>query len=263
MGIFETLSNFKSGFAGIATYAWVLWIFVPLAVIIFAVYMWKIMRDKKKQWTHKLKIRRVMVGGLLSKETTIRMRRFPLIKRAEIFELETPLLGGYLIPELDSYTGTNEFSIIVDTNNRIYINTGEMFCPDKSCINVSAKHGEIDISRSDLRSDYQNVNKTSKRIEWSQIAKFALMGILIIAVMIVMIKGIGQWGENHKIDAQKASAEAEAMRGLAEAMQTSQATMNTQVLILDLLKEQYKTNNIQAILKEKTTIKEVTTNGTV
>jgi len=252
MGIFDTLSNFKSGFAGIASYAWVLYIFVPLAIVIFAVYMWKIIRDKKRQWTHILRIRRVMAGNLLSRESTIKMRRFPLIKRAEVFELEQPLLGGYLMPELDSYTGTNEFSIIIDTNNRIYLNTGEHFIPDKSCVNVSAKHAEIDISRSDLRSDYQTVNKTTKRIEWSQIAKFAMLGLLIIAVMIVAIKGIGMWGENHKIDAQKSQAEAEAMRGLADAMKTSQATMNTQVLILDLLKKQYGTNNIQGIIQEKT-----------
>jgi hypothetical protein len=252
MSLFSPLSSFGAGISNLASYVWILYLFVPLALIIFGVYMWKIMRDKKKQWTHKLRIRRVMAKNLLSDAIYIKMRRFPLIRRAEVFELETPLLGGYLMPELDSYTGTNEFSIIIDTNNRIYVNTGEIFCPDKSCINVSAKHAEIDISRSDLRSDFQNVNKTSKRIEWSQIAKFAMIGLLIIAAMIVTIKGIGQWGENHKIDAEKALAEAEAMRGLAEAMKTSQATMNTQVLILDLLKAQYGTNNMQGIIREKT-----------
>ena len=183
MGIFDVLGNFKGGFAGIASYAWVLWILVPVAILIFGVYMWKIIIDKKKQWTHKLIIRRVMAHNVLSSSITIRMRRFPLIKRAEVFELEKPLLGGYLMPELDSYTGLNEFSIIIDTNNRIYVNTGEYFCPDKGCVNVSAKHAEIDISRSDLRSDYQNVNKTSKRIEWSQIAKFAMIGILIMMLV--------------------------------------------------------------------------------
>jgi len=253
----SSLSNFKSGFAGFATYAWILWIIVPLAILIFIIYLWKIVRQKNKQWTHKLRIKRVMQNNILSKEVVIRMKRFPLIKRAEIFQLEDPLLGGYLMPELDSYTGTNEFSIIIDTNNRIYINTGEKFCPDKGCINVSAKHAEIDISRSDLRSDYQNVNKTSKRVEWSQIAKFAMLGLLIIGIMVVSIKGIGQWGENHKIDAERAGAEAEVMRNLAETMKTVQATMNTQALILDLLKQGYGTNNLQQIIKEKTT------NGTI
>ena len=256
MGLLSPLGGFKPGAASLASYAWILWVLVPVAILIFVVYMWKIIKDKNRQWTHKLKIRRVMQNKALSDPVYIKMRRFPLIKRAEVFELETPVLGGYLMPELDSYTGTNEFSIIIDTNNRIYVNTGEYFQPDKGCVNVSAKHAEIDISRSDLRSDYQNVNKVSKRVEWSQIAKFAMLGLLIIATMIVLIKGIGQWGENHKIDAEKARAEAEAMRGLSEAMETSQATMNTQVLILDLLKEQYGTNNIQGIIREKT-------NGTI
>jgi len=252
MGIFDSLGNFSGGFATFAGYLWILYFLVPIAILIFGVYMWKIFRDKKRQWTHTLVIRRVMANNILSNSITIKMRRFPLIKRAEVFELEKPVLGGYLIPELDSYTGTNEFSIIIDTNNRIYVNTGEYFMPDKGCVNVSAKHAEIDISRSDLRSDYQNVNKTSKRVEWSQIAKFAMLGILIIAVMIVAIKGIGMWGENHKADAERAGAEAEVMRQLAEAMKTSQATMNTQVLILDLLKNEYGTNNIQGIIREKT-----------
>ena len=248
----SALQSFGSGFSTMATYAWVLYIFIPLAIMIFGAYMWKMVKSKKTQWTHKLIIRRVMNDRILSEPMVIKMRRFPLIKRAEVFELEKPLLGGYLIPELDSYTGLNSFSIIIDTNNRIYVNTGEYFCPDKGCVNVSAKHAEIDISRSDLRSDYQNVNKVSERVEWSQIAKFAMMGLVIIAIMVVAIKGIGQWGENHKFEAEKAVAEAEAMRGLADAMETSQATMNTQVLILDLLKEGYGTNNIQNKIKEKT-----------
>ena len=251
MGLLDPLSNFSDGAANLASYVWVLYTIVPIAILIFSVYIWKTIKDKNRQWTHKLVIRRVMANKILSAPITIKMRRFPLIKRAEVFELEHPLLGGYLIPELDSYTGTNEFSIIIDTNNRIYVNTGEYFNPDKGCVNVSAKHAEIDISRSDLRSDYQNVNKTSKRVEWSQIAKFAMLGLLIIAVMVVMIQGIGQWGENSKMDAQKASAEAEAFKNLADALKTSAATMNTQVLILDLLKNGYGTNNIQGIIKEK------------
>ena len=159
----SSLNAFKPGLANVASYAWVLWVLVPIAFLIFGAFMWKNIREKNKQWTHKLRIRKVMKNNLLSREVTIRMRRFPLIKRAEVFELEKAVLGGYLMPELDSYTGTNEFSIIIDTNNRIYVSTGEKFDPDKSCIFVSAKHAEIDIGRSDLRADYTNINKTSKK----------------------------------------------------------------------------------------------------
>ncbi len=252
MGLLSPLGNFGGGFATFASYLWVLYILVPIAILIFVAYLWKAVNDKKKQWTHTLKVKRVLNNGFLSSEGKIRMKRFPLVNNASVFQLENPFLGSYLIPELDSYTGTNEFSVVIDKNNRIYINSGEKFDPEKSSVNVSAKHAAIDLAFEDLKSDWQKINNTSKRVEWSQIAKFAMIGILIIAVMIVSIKGIGQWGENHKIDAQRAAAEAEAMRGLAEAMETSQATMNTQVIILDLLKNVYGTNNIQAIIKEKT-----------
>lgn len=249
---FSSLSNFKGGLATFATYTWVLWILVPVALLIFGVYMYKIVKEKKTQWTHTLRVRRVLNNGLLSKENTIRMKRFPLIKNASVFQLEKPFLGSYLIPELDSYTGFNEFSVIIDKANRIYINTGEAFNPDSSSTNVSAKHAGIDLAFEDLKADWQNINKVDKKLEWSQIAKFAMMGLLIIGVMVVAIKGIGQWGENHQADVEKAAAEAEAMRNLADAMETAQATMNTQVIILDLMKQGYGTNNIQGIIREKT-----------
>jgi len=246
-----------TGFSGIAKYAWVLYIFVGMGVFVFLIFLIKMLSDKKKQWTHRLKVRRVLQGKMLSNEIEIiKMRRFPLIKRAEVFELEKPLLGAYLMPELDQYSGKNEYSIILDLNNRIWTNKGEFFDQDKSSVNVSAKHSEIDIARADLRADYQEINKTLKRVEWSQIAKFAMLGILIIACMIVAIKGIGAWGDAQDARAQSDVAQAAAMASLAEAMETSQATMNTQVLILDLLKNGYGTNNIQSIIREKT-------NGTI
>ena len=246
---FSSLEAFKPGLANVASYAWVLWILVPIAILVFGAFMWKNIREKNKQWTHKLRIRKVMKNNLLSREVTIRMRRFPLIKRAEVFELEKAVLGGYLMPELDSYTGTNEFSIIIDTNNRIYVSTGEKFDPDKSCIFVSAKHAEIDIGRSDLRADYTNINKTSKRAEWSKIAKFAMIGLLIIAVMVVSIKAVGQWGENHKVDAEKAAAEAQAFSNLADVMLTNEGIVNTQIILIDMIKEMKGTNNIQNVIR--------------
>lgn len=246
---------FGTGFSSIASYAWVLYIFVGLAMFGFGFWIFKMLTDKKKQWTHKLRIRRVLANNLLSNDVEIiKMRRFPLIKRAEVFELEKPLLGGYLMPELDQYSGNNEYSIILDLNNRIWTNTGEYFDQDKSSVNVSSKHSEIDIARADLRADYQNINKTTKRIEWSQIAKFAMIGLLIIATMIVSIKGIGAWGDAQNAQAQSDQAQAAAMASLAEAMKTSEGTMNTQVLILDLLKGIYKTNNLQPIIRGATDV---------
>lgn len=251
-GIFDTLSNFKAGIPNLAAYFWVLWIFVPIAILIFVGVMWKMWNDKRKQWTHTLEMERVLTNGQLSDPVKVRMKRFPLIKNAAVFELENSVLGSYLFPELDSYTGTNKFSIILGTNNRIYIKTGTKFDPDSGSVLVSAKHAGIDLAFEDLKSDWQHQYRTNKRVEWAEVAKFALWGLLIIAFMVIMIKGIGQWGENHKIDAQKAQAEAQAYENLADALETIDGTMNTQVLILDLLKENYGTNNLQPIIREKT-----------
>lgn len=252
VSVLTNLGAFKGGLASLSAYLWVLYIVVPLVILIFVGVGWKMWGAKKKQWTHTLRVRRVLNNGFLSKENTIKMRRFPLIKNASVFHLEKAFLGSYLLMELDSYTGTNEFSVIIDKNNRIYINQGEKFDAASSSVLVSAKHAGIDLAFEDLKSDWQKINSVDKKTDWKDIAKFMALGLLIVAVMVVSIKGIGQWGENHKLQAQKAVAEAEAFGNLADAMETTQATLNVQVLILDLLREEYGTNNIQRIIREKT-----------
>lgn len=239
------------GFLG--KYGWFLFAFVIIAIAIGGVWIWKTFRKKDEQWTHTLKIRRVLDNkNLLSGFTIIKMRRFPLIKKAEVFELENPLLGGYLLPELDQYSGDNEFSIILDKNNRIYTDNGSYFDPDKNHVNVSAKHSEIDIQRSNLKANFQNINKISKRIEWATIAKYALMMIAILAVMIVSITGIQNWGEAQEYKAESDKSQAQAMENLAKAMITMEATVNTQKLeILPMMREIYGTNNIQGIINEE------------
>jgi len=256
MGLLDPLSNFSQSLPVFAGYVWIFWIFVPLAFLVFGGYVWKLVRDKKKQWTHKFVIERELTNGELSDPVTIRMRRFPLIKNVSVFQLETPFLGSYLVPEMDSYTGINQFSVIVGKNNRIYIKTKTTFDPDSGSKIVSAKHAGIDLAFEDLKSDWQHQHTVDKRVEWSQVAKFALFGLLIIAVMVVSIKGIGQWGENQQVQAQQAQAQAQAMEFIADSMVTMEGTAKTQVLILDLLKEGYGTNNIQPIIREKT-------NGTI
>ena len=240
---------FKNGLSNVAHYWWVLFIFVGLAIAIAVIVFLKLKKDKNAQWTHTLKIRRVLQNKVLTDPVKIRMRRFPIIKRAEVFELENPLLGGYLIPELDSYSGVNEFSIIIDNNNRIYTNKGEFFAPDKSCVNVSAKHAEIDISRSELRADFQNIHKTSKRVEWGSIAKYAMISLLRVAVKTVSIVGLGKWGDAHTADAEKAKYETSAMQSLSDSLETNDATVNSQLLLADKLEEIYGNKNIQGLLK--------------
>ncbi len=252
-------TTFSGTFAKIMSYAWVLF---PIAIILFiagGIWIWKTIKKKNSQWTHKLRVKRVGNDNrILPDEEIIRMRRFPLIKKAEVFELEKPLLGGYLLPELDQYSGLNEYAIIIDTNNRIYTNKGEFFIKDKSSINVSAKHSEIDISRATLKADFQNINKVSKRVEWATIAKYIALTVFIIFGFILALQGISKWGEAQESKAIEAQAQAQAMQSLSEAISTMEATVNTQKLeILPLLQELYGTKNIQEIIN-----KPIIVNGT-
>ncbi len=233
-------------------YAKWLW---PIAILVFlGLIAWLIKKFKKKsdQWTHKLRVRRVLPGKRLTDPVIHLMRRFPLIKKAEVFELEKPFLGGYLIPELDEYSGENEFSIILDTNNRIYTNKGEFFDPDKSSVFVSAKHSEIDIQRSNLKADFQNINKISKRVEWATIAKYAFFVMLIMGIVILGITGMSKWSEAQGAKAQEAQATASAMASLEKVMDVVAATVNTQKLqITPMLKQCYGTDNLQAVINEE------------
>lgn len=250
MGFGESLKPLaEGGINMVAQYGWVLWVFVPIALLIFGGYMWKIYRDKNRQWTHKLRVRKVFADNLLTPETIIRMRRFPLIKTAETFELETALQGSYLISELDSYTGQNEYAIIIDTNGRIYTNKGERFCPDSSSVNVSAKHSEIDHVLGHFKKNYQEVHKTNARIEWGQIAKAAVFGLALIVILVLGIKWIDNIGDNRQADADKANAEAEAYRQLAEVMKTMEGMTNVNLILMDEIKELKGTNNIQGIIR--------------
>lgn len=243
---------FSGGISNIASYAWILIPFVVILTGFLGVWLYKKIKKKNSQWTHTLKVRRVLDNNRLSDYIVHRMRRFPLIKRAEVFELEKPLLGCYLIPELDEYSGLNEFSIILDKNNRIYTNKGEFFNPDKSSVNVSAKHSEIDIQRQNLKANFQEINKVSKRLEWATIAKYAFVIVAIIAFTILAIVGIQNWGEAQQFKAQQAQAEAQAMENLADAVETIESTVNIQQLqIKKMLEELYGTKNLQPIIKDE------------
>ncbi len=243
------------GFAKWFSYAKWLWIpAIPLAIFL-VIWLVKKVRAKESQWTHTLKVRRVLPGGRLTDPVILRMRRFPLIKRAEVFELEKPFLGSRLIPELDEYSGDNEFSIILDTNNRIYTNKGEFFNPDKSSVFVSAKHSEIDIERSTLKADFQDINKISKRLEWATIAKYAFFVMLIMGVVVLGITGMSKWSEAQGAKAEEAHATASAMASLEKVMIVIAATVNTQKLqITPMLKELYGTDNLQSIINEEVAI---------
>jgi len=235
----------------VTNYGWVLWVLFGFAVVAGIIGIVVMIVSKKKQWTHELKIERVMPNGqMMEGHEIIKMRRYPLIRTAEVFELETPLIGSYLIAELDRYTGKNQYSIILDANNRIYTPLERRFVPDKNSINVSARHSEVDISLGDFKQKYQEVHKTKKRVEWAEIAKYAAFTILIIAAMIVAIKGIEAWGNSQTDKANADQAFAAAMTELSEASENFEEYGNTQLLIIDELNELKGTSNLQSSIKE-------------
>ena len=255
MGVSSTLAPATAmlgrGFKGLVTNSYIFWGFLVILVIIAGLAIWRRLHNKKAQWTHKLNIRRVGQDGYLQKEFSINMRRFPAIKGAEIFELEHALLGGYLMPSLNEYTGMNEFSIVIDKNNRIYTNNGEKWCPNKKSVEVSGQHAAIDLARGKLKDDWQKLNKVSDKIDWANIAKYAFLWTLIIAVTVIIIVGLKSWVDAKDADVEESKALASAMASLTDVMETNEAIVNTQQLqILPMLKAMYGTENIQAILKE-------------
>lgn len=239
-----------SGIAKLASYA--SWLIPLVIVIALGFIFWWVskIKDKKKQWTHNLKVRRVLQDGRVTDVLIHKMRRSPLEKRANLFELEKPLLGCYLIPELEEYSGLNEFSIILDKNNRIFLDKGTFFNPDKGYSQISARHAEIDIQLSRTKEKFQNINQINKRLEWSQIAKYGFGVIGVIAIMIIGIVAVQAWGEAQVSKAQQAQAEAQMMANLASVMESNEAVVNTQLLILPKLKDLYGTQNIQSAIKE-------------
>jgi len=254
MAIGDVLAPATSMFGGalgkLAQYWWILFIFVGVGIAVAIIFFIKLLKKKKAQWTHVLEVKRVLKQGLLSDPIIHRMRRFPLIKNAEVFELENPLLGSYLIPEPGKYSGVNKYSIILNDDNRIWKNEGEYFNQVNGSVNVSARHAEIDLQVGTLKADWQNINKVTKRVDWMQIAKYAMMTILILAVMVVSIVGIGKWAEASKSKAESDKAFASAMDSLNDALAKNLESKNTDLLIIGKLNELYATKNLQGAIKE-------------
>jgi hypothetical protein len=252
MGIGDVLRPAGNMFGGalgrMARYAWVLWVVVGIAVAVAVIFFIKMNKQKKAQWTHELRVKRVLKNGLLSDYIIHKMRRFPLVKNAEVFELETALLGSYLLPEPGKYSGVNTYDIILDSDNRIWRNEGEYFNPVDGSVNVSARHAEIDLQTATLKADWQNINKVSKRIDWMQMAKYALTAIMILAVMVVAIVGIGEWGEAQARKAESDKAITATMEFMVQAQETNLEVANTNVLIIERLQQLYGTQNIPGVI---------------
>lgn len=224
----------------IAKYWWIAAFVAFFAIMFMVVYWLTRMKKKKTQWTHTLKITRVLSDGKITPEVIHKMRRFPLEKGVEMFELENPILGSYLIPQPGEYTGINEFSIILDANNRIWVNKGIRFNKDKQSLEVSAVHAGIDVEMAAMKEKWQQAHKVEKRITTAELIKAGLKILGIIAIVIVAIVGLNQWGSAQQYKAQQAQAEAQAMSQINQATQNMQTIVNTQQLqIIPMLEALY------------------------
>lgn len=246
---------FFSGLDVFSAWAWVLWIIVGFAIFFGIVYLLSSLARMKKQWTHTIIIRRKNANGTISPQITkIRAMRYinPETKKlTSNFRLEKAVLGSNLLIDPLKYSNDNEISLILDENNRLWFNEGEVFCPSKNSIYVSAKHAEIDLAHEKLRETVKALNTLSQRRDWKEIAKTVLKFLLIIGAVIICVIAIQEYGKGKQYDAQKAQSEAEAMKSLNEAMTTMQATVNTQQLeITYLLQKAYGTQDLQQWLNK-------------
>jgi len=241
-GLGDMLGN---GLGVLGRYWWVIAIILGLVCIVAIIWFLQKAKKKKVQWTHTFKVRRVMQGGKISDPISIKARRFPLEKGVEMFELEKPILGCYLSPQPGEYTELNTFSIILDSNNRIWNDTGTKFNKDKQSIEVSAVHAGIDVEFQAMKEKWQQAHKVQKRISALDLIKAGLIVLWIVAIVLISIVAIQQWGDYQTAKATMVTQEALAMQHINEAVQTIEKVVNTQQLqIIPMLKALYGDDNI-------------------
>lgn len=254
-GLSETLapvsSIFGAGLSKIGQYKFIIYGLIGLALIFGVIYMIIQFKKKKNQWTHKIKVSRKLQDGRITKEVIHLARRFPKQKGVEMFELEKPLLGVYLIPQPGAYTDPNTFSIVLDEENRIYLNKGVKFNVATQSMEISLVHAGIDVAMSDMKEKWQEAHQVNKKITTMELIAAGLKALLIISVLILAIVGLGEWGDSQTARATQETQKAVAMENLAEAIETMQTTVNTQQLqLVPMLKALYGTDNIAGKIKD-------------
>lgn len=236
---------FGNGLSVLGRYWWIIAIILGVLVIGSIIWLLQRIRRKKTQWTHKFIVKRILQNGTVTPETTIRARRFPLEKGVEVFELETPILGSYLMPQTGEYTDVNTFSIILDSHNRIYNDTGTKFNKDKQSLEVSGVHAGIDVELQAMKEKWQQAHRVQKRISAMDLIKAGIKVLWIIALVIISIVALQQWGDYQESKAKVAEQQALAMQHINEAVITMEKVVNTQQLqIIPMLKALYGSDNI-------------------
>lgn len=238
---------FGNGLSQLARLKWV-FLGILLVVIIISILWWlNVARRKKHQWTHNFKVRRQLQDGTLTPEIIHKARRFPLEKGVEMFELEKPILGSYLIPQPGEYTGINEFSIILDSYNRIWNNRGLRFNKEKQSVEVSAVHAGIDVEMANMKDKWQQAHAVNKKISTLELIKAGLKVLGIIAVVIISIVALQQWGDAWDAKKEVAIQQTETFKQIATATENFEKITNTQeLLIIPMLQALYGKEDISS-----------------
>ncbi len=234
---------------GMISNIWIVFVILGLVLIGgFIIFLFNIKREKKS-WTHKLIIRRKSANGSVSSEQSVIPMKRNVDKDGKItpnFRLKRPFMGCSLIIDPQHYTAFNEVSIIVDENNRIWFNEGELWNPQKNSIDVSVRHAEIDLQNDELRKTVKLSNSMFKKSNMSEILKSAVKFLLILAGVIVIIMFLQEWSKAHQADAQREAVGLQRDEVMKSVMETMQSVTNAQQLqLVYLLKKLYPGENIQ------------------
>lgn len=240
-----------SGGLGILKYWWVVAIFAVLAVLGFCAWYFKLWRKKSEQWTHKLNVTIELANGDLDQKVLVHnMRRWKHKDEntPPLFELEKPLIGSRIFVELEKYSGSTSYDVILGNDGRLYIPQRTIMCRDKNAKEVSVKHAGIDRARQHYTNRFEQMNATPSKIDGLTLLKYGLWGLIIISTMIVCITGLKSWGENAGFDAQEQQLKLQTWEQMNDVMITVESVLNTQALIIPDLKDKYG-NNLQAAIK--------------
>jgi hypothetical protein len=224
----------------LGNYSWVLWIFLGIFIFGTIIFFIAMMRRAKKQWTHKLVVRRIINNSDdLSQPDTIRMKRFPDKKLTDFFILEKPLLGTFIFQSTGKYSDTNTFSIIIDSNNRIYTEKASKLDRTKGIMSISAVHPNVDTRWHLMLESFDKMDEIKPGTDWAKIGKWAMIMLLIIGSIIVGIVALQEHTKQVTITAERDKAMAAGMIEFAGAMAAMESSVLTQAVLFEAIKEMY------------------------